>query len=264
LLPARETIEGGHADDRSRNRTNLQVNVPFSTVKVDVEFAQRFLRDQDAAEIQPAVAGLGFEQGLVLLPLTGSEEMYDVLPAGMQELCDQAPVATPPKGLRAHEAGRRLRQRRGERRLPPLSAHAGGIAAEGGDAKTAEGILARLTGEAAAKLDRVPIGDPPLLEHRCESWSVELGVVTRAREASHIDQGADAGLAYNGHEFFSRPSPMPDRPDDHHTMVPGWMRSARGGNVHGSSRRRSPSPKTKAAGSGLHDHARAGGLHVAG
>src|SRR5665213_3661382 len=116
--------------------------------------------------------------------------MHDVLAAGVQELCDQAPVATPPKGLRAHEAGSRLRQRRGERRLPPLSAHAGGVAAEGGDAKTAEAILARLTGEPPAKLDRVPIGDPTLLEHRSESWLVELRVMTRARKASHIDERA--------------------------------------------------------------------------
>ena len=106
----------------------------------------------------------------MLLLFAGPEEMHDVFPAGMQELCEQAPVATPPKGLRAHEAGSRLRERRGECRgecrLPPLSAHAGGIAAEGDDAKTAEAILARLTGEAAAKLDRVPISDLALLEHR--------------------------------------------------------------------------------------------------
>jgi hypothetical protein len=190
-----------------------------------------FLRYEGAAEIQPAVPRLGFEQGLVLLPLAGPEEMHDLLPAGMQKLCDQTPVATPPKGLRAHEAGSGLRQRRGERRLPPLSAHTGGIAAEGGDAKTAEPILARLTGEAAAKLDRVPINDPALLEHRSERRLVELGVMTRARKASHIDEGADAGLAYHRHELFRRPSPMPDRPDDHRAMVPGWIRSVRDGNL---------------------------------
>jgi hypothetical protein len=181
-----------------------------------------FLRYEGAAEIQPAVPRLGFEQGLVLLPLAGAEEMHDL---------DQTSVATPPKGLRAHEAGSGLRQRRGERRLPPLSAHTGGIAAEGGDAKTAEAILARLTGEAAAKLDHVPIGDPALLKHPSQSWLVELGVMTRARKASHIDERADAGLAYHRHELFRRPSPMPDRPDDHRAMVPGWIRSVRDGNL---------------------------------
>src|SRR5581483_6445916 len=103
--------------------------------------------------------------------------MLDMLPAGMQEFCDQAPVATPPQGLGAHEARSRLRQRCGERRLPPVSAHAGGVAAERGDAKAAEAILARLAGEAAARLDRVPVGDPAVLEHRGESWLVELGVM---------------------------------------------------------------------------------------
>jgi len=106
-----------------------------------------------------------------------------------------------------------------------LSAHAGGIAAEGGDAKTAEALLARLIGEAAAKLDRVPIGDPALLEHPSQSWLVELGVVTRARKASHIDERADAGLADNRHDLFRRPCPVPDRPDDHRARMPGWILS---------------------------------------
>ena len=59
----------------------------------------------------------------------------------------------------------RLRQRRCERPLPPLSAHSGGIAAKRGDAKAAEDILARLASEATAKLNRMPIGDLTLLEH---------------------------------------------------------------------------------------------------
>jgi hypothetical protein len=151
----------------------------------------------------------------VLLPLAGPEQMHDMLPAGMQELCDQAPVATPPQGLRAHEAGSRLGQRRGQRRLPPLSAHPGGIAAERSDSKTAEAILARLTSEAAAKLDRVPVGDPALLQHRGESWLVELGVMPRAWKAPHINKRADAGLAGNRDELFRRPSPMADRAGDH-------------------------------------------------
>jgi hypothetical protein len=44
--------------------------------------------DEGAAEIQPASPRLGFEQRLVLLLLAGAEEMHDLLPAGMQELCD--------------------------------------------------------------------------------------------------------------------------------------------------------------------------------
>jgi hypothetical protein len=53
----------------------------------------RFLAYEGAAEIEPAVSGLGFEQRLVLLLLSGPEEMHDLLPAGVQEFCDQAPVA---------------------------------------------------------------------------------------------------------------------------------------------------------------------------
>ena len=136
------------------------------------------LRYKGAAEIQPAVPCLRIGQGLVILLLTRPEEMHELLHAGMQELCDQTPVATPPQGLRAHEARSRLGERRGQRVLPPLSTHASGIAAEGGDAKAAEYILAWLAGEPAAELNSVPIRDAALLEHRSKSWLVELRVVT--------------------------------------------------------------------------------------
>jgi hypothetical protein len=223
----------------------------------------RFLRYESAAEIQPAVPRLGFGQGPVLLPLARPEQMLDVLPADMQELCNQAPVATPPEGLRAHEAGSWLGQRSGERRLPPLRAHAGGIAAERGDAETAEAVLARLTGEAAAKLHRVPVGNAAFLEHRGESWLVELGIVTRARKASHIDERADTGLADNRHQLFRRPSPVPDRPDDHRDRVTGPIRSVRA---------EPPSPlqttivvtDDQCHGSGGHDHGRAEGVVIGG
>jgi hypothetical protein len=57
----------------------------------------RYLRDKGAAEIQPAVPRLRVGQGLVLLQAPWPEEMHDLLPAGVQELRDQAPVTTPPK-----------------------------------------------------------------------------------------------------------------------------------------------------------------------
>src|SRR5436309_12062440 len=104
-------------------------------------------------------------------------------------------MATPPQGLRAHEAGRRLGQRRLERRLPARGAHAGGIAAKGGDAKTPEAVLARLAGEPSTKLDRMPIGDPARFERRSDSVLVELRVVAGCRKAAHVDECADAGLA---------------------------------------------------------------------
>jgi hypothetical protein len=139
----------------------------------------------------------------------------------MEELRDQTPMATPPKRLRAHEARKRLRESRGERGLPPLGTHAGGIATERGDAQTAEPLLSRLTGETAAKFDRVPIRDPSVLERRLERKLVELGVVPRAGEAPYIDECADARFAENRHELCRRPRPMADRPDDHRVMISG-------------------------------------------
>src|SRR5438552_2835727 len=106
--------------------------------------------------------------------------MHDMLTAGMQKLCDQTPVATPPERLRAHQAGPRLRQRCPERLLPTFRTHASGIAAERCDTKAAKAILIPLTREPSAKLDRMPVGDPLLRQSRRESLLVELGVVARA------------------------------------------------------------------------------------
>jgi hypothetical protein len=187
---------------------------------------ERCLRDEGAAEIQTTAARLGFEQRLVLLALAGSEEMHDLLSASLQELGNQAPVAPPPERLRAHEAGGRLRKHLSERRLPSRSAHAGGIAAKRGNAKTVERVLAGLAGEATAELDNMPVRDPAFLEHRSERRLVELGVVTRARKPSHVDQRADAGLLEDRHELFRRPCPMTDRPHDHRGTIPAWTGSS--------------------------------------
>src|SRR6185437_9339454 len=105
-------------------------------------------------------------------------------------------------------------------RLPPFSAHPGCITTESGDPQTAEAILARLTRKAAAKLDRVPVGDAALLEHGLQRRLVELGIVTRAGEASHVDDRADTGLVDNRHELVRRPCPMSNRPDDHDAPRP--------------------------------------------
>jgi hypothetical protein len=125
-----------------------------------VEAKSRVLGYESPAEIQPAIARLSFEQRLVLVSLTGSEEVDNAVPACMQKLGDQAPVAAPPEGLRTHEAGRRLRERRRKGRLPAFAAHASGVTAKGGYAEAAEGVLARFTSRAAAELDRMPVGNP--------------------------------------------------------------------------------------------------------
>ena len=103
----------------------------------------------------------------------------------------------------------------GEGRLPPVAAHAGGIAAEGGDAKAAEAILPRLTGAATAELGRVPVGDPVVLDCDGQIRLVELRVVARARKSPHVDERADASLAKDRYELVPRPRPMADRPDGH-------------------------------------------------
>ena len=104
---------------------------------------------------------------------------------------------------------------------PPanVGAHAGGIAAEGGDAKAAEAILPRLTGAATAKLGGVPVGDPVILERGGEIRLVELRVVARARKSPHVDECADAGLAEDRYELVTRTRPMADRPDCHGVSV---------------------------------------------
>ena len=169
--------------------------------------------------MEPAIPRLGLGQRLVDLPPAGPEEMDDVLPASVQKLCDQAPVATPPERLRAHEARRRFRQRSDERRLPSVGAHAGGVAAKGGDAKAAEAILPRFSGSATAELGRVPVGDPVILERHGEIRLVELGIVTRTRKPPYVDECADASLAKDRDEFVARPRPMADRPDCHGDSV---------------------------------------------
>ena len=155
----------------------------------------------------------------MFLLLARPEEMDDVFTAGMQELCDQAPVAPPPEGFRAHEAGSGLRQGHGKRRLPARCGHACGVAAKRSDAKTPEIVLSRLIDEAAAKSQHVPIRDPALLEPESESWLIELGIVARAGKASHIDDCENAGRADNRHELFDDPSPMPDCPDGHRSRI---------------------------------------------
>jgi hypothetical protein len=145
--------------------------------------------------------------------------MNDVLPASVQKLCDQAPVATPPERLRAHEARRPLHQRSGERRLPNVGAHAGGIAAEGGDAKAPELILPRLSCAATAELGRVPVSDPVSLEYGGELWLVELRVVARAGKSPHVDECADAGVTEDRYELVTRTRPMTDGPDCHGASV---------------------------------------------
>lgn len=176
------------------------------------------LRDERSTEVEAPGLRLCFSQGLVLLLPTGAEEVHDMLAAGVEKLCDQTPVATPPKRLRAHQAGPRLRQRRGERVLPIFRTHTSGIAAERCHTKAAKSVLIGLTGEPSAELDRMPVADPRLLESRGESRLIELRVVTRAWKAPNVDDGAHPDLTECRHEFVGRPRAVPDRPYGHRRL----------------------------------------------
>jgi hypothetical protein len=173
------------------------------------------LRDERAAEIETPILCLCFCQGPVRLLLAGAEEVHDMLATSMQKLCDQTPVATPPKRLRAHQTGPRLRQRCRERLLPTFRAHASGIAAERCDTKTAETVLTRFTREPAAELDRVPVSDPLLRESRGENLLVELRVVPRAWKTSNVYDRAHADFTEDLHKLFDRPRAVSDRPYGH-------------------------------------------------
>ena len=129
------------------------------------------------------------------LAAAGAEQVDDLVPAGRQQLGDQAPVAPPPDGLGAHEAGRRPGELGGEGGLPRFRPHPRGVAAEGGDADAAEVLLARLAAPAPAELDRVPVADAGFVEGVGERNLVELRIAARVREAADVDEGLDTGFA---------------------------------------------------------------------
>jgi hypothetical protein len=119
--------------------------------------------------------------------------------------------------------------------------HAGGIATERRHTQTVERILPGLTDEATAEFDGVPVGDPARLERSSESGLVELRVVTRTREAPHIDERDDARLANNRREFVDGPSPVADRPNDHHIRMPRFPIFRTSEDHRGIRRRAAPS-----------------------
>ena len=177
------------------------------------------LRDERAAEIETPILCLCFCQGPVRLLLAGAEEVHDMLATSMQKLCDQTPVATPPKRLRAHQTGPRLRQRCRERLLPTFRAHASGIAAERCDTKAAKAVLTRLTRQPSAELDRMPVGDPLLRQSRGESLLVELRVMARAWKPSNVYDGAHPDFTECLHELVGRPRAVTDRPYGHPRLL---------------------------------------------
>src|SRR5581483_1767989 len=147
-----------------------------------------FLSDQLSAEVRPAVAVLGLLPPAMRLGPAGTKQMDDVVAARGEELGDQPPVASDPERLGAHQARRGLGERFLEPLLPRLGPHSRRVAPERRHADAAEAILTRLSTQASAELDGVPVGDPGRVERRLERVAAELRVPPRPREAAHVDE----------------------------------------------------------------------------
>jgi hypothetical protein len=187
------------------------------------------------AEVQLPVSGFCDRPRFVFLLFAGSEEMDDAMSARMQELRDQATMATPPQRFGTHEASRLVLQSQIERRSPSFGAHASGVTAEPRNADAAEELLMRLAGKTTAELDRVAICDTGPLDNLLEGGGLEPRVASRTREASNIDQRSHACIEQHRDELFGGPRAMSDGPYGHHATI---------GRVNGTGRR-SVGPATR-------------------
>lgn len=140
--------------------------------------------------------------------------MHDSEAACHEEIGDEAAVALPPGGLRAHEARRpRRAERIIEGDLPLGRSHPCRIASEGGLGETREALLSRFAAQAAAEPDRVAVADLGRFESRTERGLAELGVSARRRKAAYVDECPNAGLPEAGDKLFDWAPPMPDGED---------------------------------------------------
>src|SRR5438067_2132109 len=128
------------------------------------------------AKVEATVANLRLVPEPMRLSPRGAEQVQNRVAVGDEELGDQPPVAPPPNGLRAHEAGDGLRDLLVERRLPLGVAHPCRVAAESTDAKATEAFFARFAAAPAAELDRVAVGDACAGERVRDRGPVELRV----------------------------------------------------------------------------------------
>src|SRR4051812_32753232 len=181
----------------------------------------RFLRDEDAAEVEPIRARLGHHPGYVRLGGSRAPQGAYLVPMGMEQLGDQAPVALPPRRLRAHQGGRGPGEGGSERLLPAGRRHPCRVGAESRDPDAAVPLLAGLVREPAAEVDRVPIGDACSLESRHERASVELGVAARAGIAPDVDERLHPGGGEEADELLERTRAVSDRVHDHGNTITG-------------------------------------------
>src|SRR6266700_8030251 len=170
---------------------------------------------ENVADIELALPDVRLVVEAVRPALVRADQVHDLVAAGRQELGDQAPVAAPPGCLGAHEAGSRLREGLAEGLLPRGRAHPRSVAPEGGHAQAREPLLSRLAAEAAAQLDRVPVGDPGLGQSGFEGTLVELRVPARARKAADVDERGYACGGQDLEQLLERTGTVADGKDAH-------------------------------------------------
>lgn len=149
--------------------------------------------------------------------------MDDFVATCRQELGDQAPVAAPPRRLRAHETGSSLGESVLECPLPRFGAHPGGIAAKRSHTNAGEALLAWLVRAPPAKLLRMTVGDSGRGQRIRERRLIELGISPRSREAAHVDQGFGARLPQTGDELFAGTCAMADGEDVHAKRIAAFL-----------------------------------------
>ena len=149
--------------------------------------------------------------------------MDDFVAACRQELRDQAPVAAPPRRLRAHETGSRLGESVLECLLPRFGAHPGRIASKRGHTNAGEALLAWLVRAPPAKLLRMTVGDSGRGQRLCERRLIELGISPRARKAAHVDQAFGPRLPQTVDEFFGGTGAMTNGEDIHAKRIAAFL-----------------------------------------
>jgi len=134
-----------------------------------------------------------------LLDMTGPKDMHDAFAFCEQVIGNDAAVAPPPDGFRAHDCAAmpaaelsQLRQAFGER----LGQRIVGVVAKTTYAPIAIGGRFRTTRPApqAAKRSDMLIADPPRRQRSWKAFAVELRIGARTRHRAHIDDEIDTRL----------------------------------------------------------------------
>src|SRR5690606_30505017 len=132
---------------------------------------------------------------------------------------DEAPVAAPPQGLRAHHcealAGGRALLEGGERLAERRRVHVLGVGAEGVDAPDGmPRLLLRQRAPPSSEDVAAPlVRDAGLRQRALERLPREVRVTTRAGEAAHVDEDAHVRLAQHLEQLLEGARAMADGED---------------------------------------------------